>query len=55
MSDWWQTGVLIVLLLLVGYVVVTTWFDSSINSRGTTRNRGISGERGDEYRDRNAL
>jgi hypothetical protein len=55
MSDWWQTIVVIVVVLILGYVVVTTWFDNSINSRGTTRNRGISGERGDEYRDRNAL
>ena len=55
MSDWWQTIVVIVLVLIVGYVVVTTLFDKSINSRGTTRNRGIFGERGDEYRTRNTL
>ena len=55
MSDWWQFAVVGALILILGYVVVTTWFDKSINSRGTTRNRGISGERGDEYRDRNAL
>ena len=55
MSDWWQTIVVVVLVLMLGYVVVTTLFDKSINSRGTTRNRGIFGERGDEYRDRNAL
>jgi hypothetical protein len=55
MSDWWQTIVVLVLVLMLGYVVVTTLFDKSINSRGTTRNRGVSGERGDEYRDRNAL
>ena len=55
MSDWWQYAVVGVLVLLVGYVVVTTIFSDSITSRGTTRNRGISGERGDEYRDRNAL
>ena len=55
MSDWWQTAVVVVLVLMVGYVVVTTLFDSPITSRGTTRNRGVSGERGDEYRDRNAL
>jgi hypothetical protein len=55
MSDWWQYVVVGVLVLLVGYVVVTTIFSDSITSRGTTRNRGISGERGDEYRDRNAL
>jgi hypothetical protein len=55
MNDWWQYAVVAVLVLLLGYVVVTTLFDDRINSRGTTRNRGISGERGDEYRDRNAL
>lgn len=55
MSDWWQYVVVGVLALLVGYVVVTTIFSDSITSRGTTRNRGISGERGDEYRDRNAV
>jgi hypothetical protein len=44
-----------VLVLLLGYVVVTTIFSDSITSRGTTHNRGISGERGDEYRDRNAV
>ncbi len=55
MSDWWQTGVVVVVVLLLGYVVVSTIFSDSITSRGTTRNRGISGERGDEYRDRDAL
>lgn len=55
MDDWWQYVVVGLLILAFGYVVVTTIFDSTINSRGTTRNRGISGERGDEYRDRNAL
>jgi len=55
MSDWWQYLVVGGLVLLMGYVVVTTIFSDSITSRGTTRNRSISGERGDEYRDRNAL
>ena len=55
MSDWWQYAVVGVVILILGYVVVTTIFSDSITSRGTTRNRGISGERGDEYRDRNAL
>jgi len=55
MGDWWQYLVVGVLVLLMGYVVVTTIFSDSITSRGTTRNRSISGERGDEYRDRNAL
>jgi hypothetical protein len=55
MSDWWQYAVVGVLVLILGYVVVTTIFSDSITSRGTTRNRGISGERGDEYRDRSAL
>jgi hypothetical protein len=54
MNDVWQWVGIAVIVVLLGYIVVTTWFDDSINSRGTTRNRGISGERGDEYRDRNA-
>jgi len=55
MSDWWQYLVIAFVVAAFGYIAVTTWFDDSISSRGTTRNRGISGERGDEYRDRNAL
>ena len=55
MDGWWElVGVAFVVVVFL-YIAVTTWFDGSINSRGTTRNRGISGERGDEYRDRSAL
>jgi hypothetical protein len=55
MDGWWGLvgfGIIAVLFL---YIAITTWNDNTINSRGTTRNRGISGERGDEYRDRSAL
>lgn len=55
MNDVWQWLGIAVIVVLLGYIVITTWFDDSINSRGTTRNRGISGELGDEFRDRNAL
>jgi len=55
MSDWWQFALVGGLILIFLYLAVSTWFDKSINSRGTTRNRGLSGERGDEYRDRSAL
>jgi len=49
-------GIVVAVLILAAflYIAYTTWFDRSINSRGTTRNRGISGERGDDYRDRSA-
>ena len=55
MPDWVNYLLIGFVVLAFLYIAWTTWFDKSIGSRGTTRNRGISGERGDEYRDRNAL
>jgi hypothetical protein len=55
MEGWLELAGVAFVVLVFLYIAVTTWFDSSINSRGTTRNRGISGERGDDYRDRSAL
>ena len=37
------------------YILWSTVSKKAPMSNGTTRNRGISGERGDEYRDRSAL
>jgi len=55
MDGWWELVGVVLIAAIFLYIAVTTWFDSSINSRGTTRNRGLSGERGDDYRDRSAL
>lgn len=55
MPDWVNYLLIGFVVLAFLYIAWTTWFDKSIESRGTTRNRGISGERGDDYRDRNSL
>jgi hypothetical protein len=57
--DWITShGTLLIALFMAaafGYILWSVLSDSAPMSNGTTRNRGISGERGDEYVSRDAL
>ncbi len=59
MLDWITThGALFVVLFIgsaFGYILWTVLSDNVPMSGGTTRNRGISGDRGDSYGSRDAL
>ena len=50
--EWWQVALIIFALVLVpGYAIWKNMADGRGNNAKSTRNRGISGERGDGYGD----
>jgi hypothetical protein len=49
---WWQwTLVVLALVVIPSYAVWKNMADGRGNNAQSTRNRGIAGERGDDYRD----
>lgn len=49
--EWPAVVLVVVMLSAAGYAVWRTMSDGIGNNRSATRNRGISGERGNDYRD----
>ena len=49
--SWPVVGLIVVLVLAASYAVWKNMADQSGDNRISTRNRGVSGERGDAYRD----
>ena len=48
---WWGIALFVLFLALVAFSIWNNMADGRGNNVRNTRNRGISGERGDEYRD----